>query len=64
MTPFLDPLASRCFKDPGDIEDALQDVPLTVHAVSHAYDPRRLFGPWLVAITARREWRRYSRPVF
>jgi RNA polymerase sigma-70 factor, ECF subfamily len=54
MTPFLRALAARCFKDPGDIEDALQDVLLTVHAVRHAYDPRRPFGPWLVAIANRR----------
>jgi RNA polymerase sigma-70 factor (ECF subfamily) len=27
---------------------------LTVHAVRHAYDPRRPFGPWLVAIANRR----------
>jgi RNA polymerase sigma-70 factor, ECF subfamily len=54
MTPFLRALAARCFKDPGDIEDALQDVLLTVHAVRHAYDPHRPFGPWLVAIANRR----------
>jgi RNA polymerase sigma-70 factor (ECF subfamily) len=54
MTPYLRALAARCFKDPGDIEDALQDVLLTVHAVRHAYDPRRPFGPWLVAIANRR----------
>jgi RNA polymerase sigma-70 factor, ECF subfamily len=54
MTPFLRALAARCFKDPGDIDDAVQDVLLTVHAVRHAYDPRRPFGPWLVAIANRR----------
>src|SRR5713101_5404153 len=54
MTPYLRALAARCFKEPGDIEDAVQDVLLTVHAVRHAYDPRRPFGPWLVAIANRR----------
>jgi len=54
MTPYLRALAARCFKEPGDIEDAIQDVLLTVHAVRHAYDPRRPFGPWLVAIANRR----------
>jgi len=54
VAPFLRALASRCFKDSGDIEDAVQDVLLTVHAVRHAYDPRRPFGPWLVAIANRR----------
>jgi RNA polymerase sigma-70 factor (ECF subfamily) len=54
MTPYLRSLAGRCFKEPGDIEDAVQDILLTVHAVRHAYDPRRPFGPWLVAIANRR----------
>jgi RNA polymerase sigma-70 factor, ECF subfamily len=54
ITPYLRALASRCFRDAGDIEDAVQDVLLTVHAVRHAYDPSRPFGPWLVAIANRR----------
>jgi RNA polymerase sigma factor (sigma-70 family) len=54
ITPYLRALATRCFRDTGDIEDAVQDVLLTVHAVRHAYDPGRPFGPWLVAIANRR----------
>jgi RNA polymerase sigma-70 factor, ECF subfamily len=54
IAPYLRALAGRCFKEPGDVEDAVQDVLLTVHAVRHAYDPRRPFGPWLVAIANRR----------
>lgn len=54
MTPYLRSLAARCFKQSSDIEDAVQDVLLTVHMVRHAYDPRRPFGPWLVAIANRR----------
>jgi RNA polymerase sigma factor (sigma-70 family) len=54
ITPYLRALATRCFRDTGDIEDAVQDVLLTVHAVRHAYDPARPFGPWLVAIANRR----------
>jgi RNA polymerase sigma-70 factor, ECF subfamily len=54
ITPYLRALAARCFRDTGDIEDALQDVLLTVHAVRRAYDPGRPFGPWLVAIANRR----------
>jgi RNA polymerase sigma-70 factor (ECF subfamily) len=54
MTPYLRVLAARCLKAPGDIEDAVQDVLLTVHAVRHTYDPGRPFGPWLVAIANRR----------
>jgi RNA polymerase sigma factor (sigma-70 family) len=54
ITPYLRSLAVRCFKDAGDVEDAVQDVLLTVHAVRHAYDPGRPFGPWLLAIANRR----------
>jgi RNA polymerase sigma-70 factor, ECF subfamily len=54
MSPYLRALAARCFKSPGDIEDAVQDVLLTVHAVRQTYDPSRPFGPWLVAIANRR----------
>jgi RNA polymerase sigma-70 factor, ECF subfamily len=54
MTPYLRSLAARCFKQPGEVEDAVQDVLLTIHMVRHAYDPGRPFGPWLVAIANRR----------
>src|SRR5690242_9918903 len=47
LTPYLRSLAARCFTQPSDVEDAVQDVLLTVHAVRHAYDPGRPFGPWL-----------------
>src|ERR1700759_3151492 len=54
VTPYVRALASRCFRDPVDIEDAVQDVLLTIHTVRHAYDPARPFGPFLVAIANRR----------
>jgi RNA polymerase sigma-70 factor (ECF subfamily) len=54
MTPYLRSLAGRCFKEPADVEDAVQDVLLTVHMVRHAYDPTRPFRPWLGAIANRR----------
>ena len=54
LTPYLRSLAGRCFKQPSEVEDAVQDVLLTVHMVRHAYDPGRPFGPWLVAIANRR----------
>jgi RNA polymerase sigma-70 factor, ECF subfamily len=53
VTPYLRALAARCFNQSSDIEDAVQDVLLTVHMVRHAYDPERPFGPWLVAIANR-----------
>jgi RNA polymerase sigma-70 factor, ECF subfamily len=54
ITPWLRALASRCFKERSDVEDAVQDVLLTVHAIRHTYDPQRPFGPWLAAIANRR----------
>jgi RNA polymerase sigma-70 factor (ECF subfamily) len=67
MTPYLRSLAVRCFKDPSEIEDAVQDILLTVHVVRRTYDPGRPFGPWLVAIANRRiidRLRRQTRAKF
>jgi RNA polymerase sigma-70 factor (ECF subfamily) len=54
ITPYLRLLARRCFKESADVEDAVQDVLLTVHMIRRTYDPARPFGPWLVAIASRR----------
>jgi len=54
LTPYIRSIAGRCFKEPSDVEDAVQDVLMTVHMVRHAYDPNRPFGPWLLAIANRR----------
>ena len=45
-----DPYLSRS----ADMEDAIQDVLMTVHSIRQTYDPKRPFGPWLVAIAHRR----------
>jgi RNA polymerase sigma factor (sigma-70 family) len=47
-----------------DIEDLVQDILLSLHAVRASYDPRRPFMPWLMAITRNRMAdgaRRYTR---
>lgn len=54
ITPYVRSLAAKCHRDRRDIEDSVQDVLLTVHAIRHTYDPKRPFGPWLVAIANRR----------
>jgi RNA polymerase sigma factor (sigma-70 family) len=54
IAPYIRSLVVKSQRDPADIEDAVQEVLLTVHAVRHTYDPTRPFGPWLVAITNRR----------
>jgi RNA polymerase sigma-70 factor (ECF subfamily) len=54
ITPYVRSLAAKSHRDPADIEDSMQDVLLTVHAVRHTYDPTRPFAPWLLAIANRR----------
>ena len=54
----------RQFLEPEDIEDLVQDVLLSLHAVRATYDPQRPFMPWLLAITRNRladGARRYAR---
>jgi RNA polymerase sigma factor (sigma-70 family) len=54
----------RRFLNADDIEDLVQDVLLSLHAVRATYDPRRPFMPWLMAITRNRladGARRYAR---
>lgn len=52
--PYIRSIASAYLKRPIDIEDAVQDVLMTVHSIRETYDPKRPFGPWLVAIAHRR----------
>jgi RNA polymerase sigma-70 factor (ECF subfamily) len=52
--PYLRSLARHWYHEPQDIEDAVQDILLTMHAIRHTYDPARPFGPWLVTIANRR----------
>ena len=54
VTPYLRALAGRYHRLPQDVEDSVQDILLTVHAIRHTYDPGRPFKPWLVAIGRRR----------
>lgn len=54
ISPYLRRLAARRHSDPADIEDTVQDILLTVHAIRYTYDPTRPFGPWLVTIAQRR----------
>ena len=57
-------LNRRASARPEDIEDLVQDILLSIHAVRATYDPRRPFMPWLLAITRHRladAARRYRR---
>ena len=54
----------RSFLGATDIEDLVQEVLLSVHAVRATYDPGRPFLPWLLAIARNRladGARRYAR---
>ncbi|MGE3342869.1 MAG: sigma-70 family RNA polymerase sigma factor [Vicinamibacterales bacterium] len=54
----------RGFLGDADVEDVLQDVLLSLHAVRATYDPARPFAPWLAAIVRHRlvdAARRYGR---
>ena len=54
----------RSFAGAEEVEDLVQDVLLSLHAVRATYDPSRPFMPWLLAITRHRladGARRYAR---
>src|SRR5690348_10929432 len=56
--------SQRGFLQPADVEDVVQDVLLSLHAVRATYDPDRPFMPWLLAIAHNRladSARRYAR---
>jgi RNA polymerase sigma factor (sigma-70 family) len=61
ITPYLRSRTARYLRDPGDIEDTVQDILLTLHLVRQTYDPSRPFGPWLVGIANRRAFDRLRR---
>ena len=52
--PYARAIASRMLRNPADVEDVVQDVLLTVHAMRHMYDPARPFRPWLAGIARHR----------
>ncbi|WP_298101632.1 sigma-70 family RNA polymerase sigma factor [Bradyrhizobium sp.] len=61
ITPYLRSLAARRHRSADDIEDAVQDILLTIHSIRHTYDPTRPFGPWLATIGERRSIDRLRR---
>lgn len=54
ITPYIRAIISRRLPNASDVEDAIQDVLLTVHSVRHTYDPGRPFAPWIATIANRR----------
>ncbi|MDA8252283.1 MAG: sigma-70 family RNA polymerase sigma factor, partial [Rhodospirillales bacterium] len=54
VLPWLRGFARQALRDATEAEDAVQDTLLTLHAMRHAYDPRRPFRPWLAGIARHR----------
>jgi RNA polymerase sigma-70 factor (ECF subfamily) len=54
ITPYVRSIAARYHRTREDVEDAVQDILLSVHTIRHTYDPERPFGPWLATIADRR----------
>lgn len=54
VTPLVRAIASRFLFDRHDVEDAVQDILMTVHAARHTYDPDRPFKPWLAGVARHR----------
>lgn len=54
LLPYLRALAWRHLRSDAAVDDAAQDILLTIHRVRHTYDPRRPFAPWVVTIARRR----------
>src|SRR5260370_40492106 len=48
ITGYLRSLVAKHHRNPADVEDTVQDILLTVHAIRHTYDPSRpLARGWL-----------------
>jgi RNA polymerase sigma-70 factor, ECF subfamily len=54
ITPYLRAIARRYLGSGDGVEDAVQDILLTVHGIRHTYDRGRPFKPWLSTIASRR----------
>lgn len=54
VAPRIRALCRARIREAAEVEDAVQDTLLTIHALRHTYDPTRPFGPWLTTIATRR----------
>ncbi len=54
ILPYLRALARRAGMPGDEVEDAVQDVLMTLHQIRHSYDPARPFAPWLAAVARHR----------
>jgi RNA polymerase sigma factor (sigma-70 family) len=54
ITPYVRAIARRALAEAADVDEAVQNVLLTIHQIRHTYDPKRPFAPWLATIARRR----------
>jgi RNA polymerase sigma-70 factor (ECF subfamily) len=54
LLPYLRRLAGRRLARQTDVEDTVQDIFLSIHAIRHTYDPERPLQPWVNVIAERR----------
>jgi RNA polymerase sigma-70 factor, ECF subfamily len=54
ILPFIRAIVARQHRTQDRVEDAVQDVLLTLHRVRHTYDPSRPFTHWLATLARRR----------
>lgn len=54
LRPYLRALAGRRLSRPQDIDDTVQEIFLSIHAIRHTYDPDRPLQPWINVIAERR----------
>jgi len=54
VTPLVRAIAARALRERVEVEDAVQNVLLSLHRVRDTYDPARPFRPWLIGIARHR----------
>jgi RNA polymerase sigma factor (sigma-70 family) len=54
ILPYLRALSRRAGMPGDEVEDAVQDVLMTLHQIRHSYDPARPCAPWLAAVARHR----------
>ena len=54
LRPYVRTLAKRRLSRPQDIDDTVQEIFLSIHAIRHTFDPDRPLQPWINVIAERR----------
>lgn len=54
ILPHIRSIARARLRGGAEVEDAVQETLLSLHALRHTYDPARPFRPWLNAVAERR----------